>query len=139
MWQKFLYNTGMNETALIIYECVADSEKYQHSERLALCQYRMFLLHKTLSKYDNLNAAVKFEPYIDKLNEEVQLDAIKDLANVYNTIHLWDKVDAWARELERKAEFQLKIQSRRRKNKRRLTAYPLYICSLCKLINIKRL
>lgn len=30
------------------------------------------------------------------------------------------------RELERKAEFQLKIQSRRRKsNKRRLTAYPL--------------
>ncbi|WP_336763963.1 helix-turn-helix domain-containing protein [Paenibacillus sp. USHLN196] len=121
-----LYNTGMNETALIIYECVADSEKYQHSERLALCQYRMFLLHKTLSKYDNLNAAVKFEPYIDKLNEEVQLDAIKDLANVYNTIHLWDKVDAWARELERKAEFQLKIQSRRRKNKRRLTAYPLF-------------
>ncbi|WP_405131240.1 helix-turn-helix transcriptional regulator [Paenibacillus sp. FSL H8-0317] len=122
-----LYSKSMNEAALILYECVADSEKYQHSERLALCQYRIFLLQKTLSKYDNLNAAVKFEPYIDKLNEEVQLDAIKDLANVYNTIHLWDKVDAWARELERKAEFQLKIQSRRRKsNKRRLTAYPLF-------------
>lgn len=121
-----LYSKSMNEAVLILYECVADSEKYQHSERLALCQYRIFLLHKTLSKYDNLNAAVKFEPYIDKLNEEVQLDAIKDLANVYNTIHLWYKVDAWARELERKAEFQLKIQSRRRKNKRRLTAYPLF-------------
>ncbi|MDR6720082.1 helix-turn-helix transcriptional regulator [Paenibacillus sp. 2003] len=121
-----LFNKSINEAALILYECVADSEKYQHSERLALCQYRIFLLQKTLSKYDNLNAAVKFESYIDKLNEEVQLDAIKDLANVYNTIHLWDKVDAWARELERKAEFQLKIQSRRRKSKRRLTAYPLF-------------
>lgn len=113
-----LYSKSMNEAALILYECVADSEKYQHSERLALCQYRIFLLHKTLSKFDNLNAAVKFEPYIDKLNEEVQLDAIKDLANVYNTIHLWDKVEAWARELERIAEFQLKIQSRRRKIKK---------------------
>ncbi|MBR2565776.1 MAG: helix-turn-helix transcriptional regulator [Paenibacillus sp.] len=121
-----LYNKGMNESALIIYECVADSEKYQHSERLALCQYRIFLLHKTLSKFDNFNASVKFEPYIDKLNEEVQLDAIKDLANVYCAIHLWDKVDVWSRELERKAEFQLKFQSRRRKNKKRLTAYPLF-------------
>ncbi|WP_366291416.1 helix-turn-helix transcriptional regulator [Paenibacillus sp. AN1007] len=121
-----LYSKSMNESALLLYECVADSEKYQHSERLALCQYRIFLLHKTLSNFDNLNAAVKFEPYIDKLNEEVQLDAIKDLANVYMTIHLWDKVDAWARELERKAEFQLEMQSRRRKNKRRLTAYPLF-------------
>ncbi|MGQ8873709.1 transcriptional regulator [Paenibacillus sp. TSA_86.1] len=121
-----LFNKSMNEAALILYKCVAGSEKYQHSERLALCQYRIFLLHKTLSKYDNLNAAVKFEPYIDKLNEEVQLDAIKDLANVYMTIHLWDKVDAWARELERKVEFQLEMQSRRRKNKRRLTGYPLF-------------
>ncbi|PZT52265.1 helix-turn-helix domain-containing protein [Paenibacillus silvae] len=120
------YNKSMNEAALILYKCVAGSEKYQHSERLALCQYRIFSLHKTLRKYDNLNAAVKFEPYIDKLNEEVQLDAIKDLANIYCAIHLWDKVDAWSWELERKAEFQLKMQSRRRKNKRRLTAYPLF-------------
>ncbi|WP_419890814.1 transcriptional regulator [Paenibacillus xylanexedens] len=124
--ESLFNNKSMNEAALILYECVADSEKYQHSERLALCQYRIFLLHKTQSKLDNLNAAVKFEPYIDKLNEEVQLDAIKDLANVYCAIHLWDKVDAWSRELERKAEFQLTILSRRRKYKKRLTAYPLF-------------
>ncbi|WP_366347040.1 helix-turn-helix transcriptional regulator [Paenibacillus amylolyticus] len=36
-----LFNKSMNEAALILYECVADSEKYQHSERLALCQYRI--------------------------------------------------------------------------------------------------
>ncbi|MBP2248183.1 hypothetical protein J2Z28_004853 [Paenibacillus xylanexedens] len=32
------------------------------------------MLKKTLNKLNNLNAAVKFEPYIDKLNEEVQLE-----------------------------------------------------------------
>ncbi|WP_440115575.1 hypothetical protein [Paenibacillus sp. QZ-Y1] len=121
-----LYSKGMSEAALILYECVADCEKYQHSERLALCQYRIFSLHKTKSKFDNLNAAVKFEPYIEKLDEEVQLDAIKDLANVYNTIHLWDKVYELAEELERKVDFQLDLQSRRRKNRQRIAYYPIF-------------
>lgn len=117
---------GLNEAALILYECVADSEKYQHSERLALCQYRIFLLQKTLSKFDNLNAAVKFEPYIDKLNGEVQLDAIKDLANLYSTINLWDKVFELANELIRRVEFQVQFQSMRRKRKPRIASYPIF-------------
>ncbi|MBT2282254.1 helix-turn-helix transcriptional regulator [Paenibacillus polymyxa] len=117
---------GLKEAALILYECVADSEKYQHSERLALCQYRIFLLHKTLSKFDNLNAAVRFEPFIDKLNEEVQLDAIKDLANVYGTINLWDKVFELAEELERRVDFQFLLQSNRRKGKPRIAFYPIF-------------
>ncbi|SEO93633.1 hypothetical protein [Paenibacillus sp. OK076] len=97
-----LYSKEMNEAALILYECVAAGEKYHHSERLALCQYRIFLLHKTMSKFDNLAAAVQLELYIEKLDEEIQLDAVKDLANVYNTIHHWDKVYELAEELERK-------------------------------------
>lgn len=120
-----LYGKGMNEAALILYRCVADSEKYQHSERLALCQYRIFLLHKTLNKFNNLNAAIKFEPFIDKLNEEVQLDAIKDLANLYGAINLWDKVFELANELMRRAEFQIQLQSMRRKRKPRVASYPL--------------
>ncbi|WP_366291419.1 helix-turn-helix transcriptional regulator [Paenibacillus sp. AN1007] len=117
---------GLNEAALILYECVADSEKYQHSERLALCQYRIFLLQKTLNKYDNLNAAIKFEPYIDKLNEEVQMDAIKDLANLYSTIHLWDKVLELAEELEQRVDFQLNLRTNRRRNKLRIAHYPAF-------------
>ncbi|WP_146752154.1 hypothetical protein [Paenibacillus taichungensis] len=116
----------MKEAALILYECVAAGEKYQHSERLALCQYRIFLLHKTMSKFDNLAAAVQLEPYIEKLDEEIQLDAVKDLANVYNTIHHWDKVYELAEELERKVDFQLELQSRRRKNKKRIAFYPIF-------------
>ncbi|SCY59136.1 hypothetical protein SAMN05720606_106232 [Paenibacillus polysaccharolyticus] len=108
---------GLKEAALILYECIADSEKYQHSERLALCQYRIFLLQKTLNKFDNLKAAIKFEPYIDKLNEEVQLDAIKDLANIYASISLWDKVLELAQELERRVNFQIKFQNEKHKIK----------------------
>lgn len=117
---------GLKEAALILYECVAHSEKYQHSERLALCQYRIFLLHKTINKFNNLNAAVKFEPFIEKLNEEIQLDAIKDLANLYGTINLWDKVFELANELILRTEFQVQLQSMRRKRKTRIAAYPLF-------------
>ncbi|WP_188593659.1 helix-turn-helix domain-containing protein [Paenibacillus silvae] len=117
----------LNGAALILYECVADSEKYQHSERLALCQYRIFLLHKTLSKFDNLKAAIKFEPYIDKLNEEVQLDAIKDLANIYASISLWDKVLELAQELEKRVNFQIKFQNKKHKTKGRKSFYPLFV------------
>ncbi|MGF9700181.1 hypothetical protein [Paenibacillus sp. MABNR03] len=121
-----IYNEEMNEAALILYECVADSEKYQHSERLALCQYRIFSINKTMSKFDNLSAAVHMEPYVEKLDEEIQLDAIKDLANIYLTIHLWDKVYYLADELERKVDFQLSLQSRRRKSRQRIAFYPLF-------------
>lgn len=77
-----------------------------------------------MSKFDNLAAAVQLEPYIEKLDEEIQLDAVKDLANVYNTIHHWDKVYELAEELERKVDFQLELQSRRRKNKKELPFTP---------------
>ncbi|MDT0125026.1 transcriptional regulator [Paenibacillus sp. RRE4] len=121
-----LYGKGMNEAALILYRCVADCEKYQHSERLALCQYRIFLLQKTLSKFDNLKAAIKFEPYIDKLNEELQLDAIKDVANLYATIHVWDRVLDLAEKLEQRVEFQLNFRSGKRKTKPRVSFYPIF-------------
>ncbi|MCK6077071.1 helix-turn-helix domain-containing protein [Paenibacillus silvae] len=117
---------GLKEAALILYECVADCEKYQHSERLALCQYRIFLLQKTLNKLINLNAAVKFESYIDKLNEEMQLDALKDLANLYSTMNLWDKVFELAEESIRRTDLQIHLQSLRRKRKPRVAFYPLF-------------
>lgn len=38
------YGQGKLQAAALLYEGVADSEKYQHSERLALCQYRLFTI-----------------------------------------------------------------------------------------------
>lgn len=37
-----LFNEENYKAAVILYECVAESEKFQHSERLALCHYRLF-------------------------------------------------------------------------------------------------
>ncbi|WP_339304605.1 hypothetical protein [Paenibacillus sp. FSL R5-0519] len=119
-----LYNKGMKQAALILYECVSECEKYQHSERLAMCQYRIFLININLKKFDNLNAAIRLEVYVEKLNEEIQLDAIKELANVYSTMHLWEKVYSLAEELEKKTDALLRFKSQG-KAKRRVTVYPL--------------
>lgn len=118
-----LYNKGMKQVALILYQCVSECEKYQHSERLAMCQYRIFLININLKKFDNLNAAIRLEVYVEKLNEEVQLDAITELANVYSTMHLWEKVYSLAEELERKSDALLRFKSRGRT--KRITNYPL--------------
>ncbi|MEO2255661.1 helix-turn-helix transcriptional regulator [Paenibacillus amylolyticus] len=118
-----LYNKGMKQAALILYECVSECEKYQHSERLAMCQYRIFLISINLKKFDNLNAAIRLEVYVEKLNEELQLDAIKELANVYSTMDLWEKVYSLAEKLERKSDALLRFKSRA--EAKRITAYPL--------------
>lgn len=87
-----LYSKEMNEAALILYECVAEGEKYQHSERLALCQYRIFLINIGHDQKVNRLLVSKFEPFIERLDEDYQLDAIKDLANAYWGLHEWDRM-----------------------------------------------
>lgn len=96
---------GQTKAARMLYECVAECEKYQHSERLALCQYRIFTLSLGQDQHDNLRAAVHFEPYINRLDEERQLDAIRELANTYGGICHWDKVFQLAEELLQRVKF----------------------------------
>jgi len=123
-----MFERGQNQAALMLYECVAECEKYQHSERLALCQYRIFTLSLGQDQHANLRAAVHFEPFINRLDEERQLDAIKDLANTYGGLNLWDKVLHLANELEERVNFMETIY---RKNSdvsmNRLSKYPLFI------------
>lgn len=121
------YTMGWDKASLILFECVAESEKYQHSERLALCQYRIFLIKRTVNQHDNLNVVVNFEPYVEKLNEEIQLDAIKDIANVYISLQLYDKSFELAKQLERKADIQMKFQSPSCKTEERYSVYPLFM------------
>ncbi|MBD8841175.1 MULTISPECIES: helix-turn-helix transcriptional regulator [unclassified Paenibacillus] len=96
---------GQTKAARMLYECVAECEKYQHSERLALCQYRIFTLSLGQDQHENLRAAVHFEPYINRLDEERQLDAIRELANTYNGLCQWDKVFQLADELLQRVKF----------------------------------
>ncbi|MEO2205902.1 transcriptional regulator [Paenibacillus pabuli] len=102
---EYMLERGQKKAARMLYECVAECEKYQHSERLALCHYRIFTLSLGQDQHENLRAAVHFEPYINRLDEERQLDAIKDLANTYSGLRYWDKVYQLAGELEQRVEF----------------------------------
>ncbi|PYE43179.1 helix-turn-helix transcriptional regulator [Paenibacillus barcinonensis] len=118
---------GQQKAARMLYECVAECEKYQHSERLALCQYRIFTLSLGQNQHDNLRAAVHFEPYINRLDEERQLDAIKDLANTYASLRYWDKSFSLADDLGRKAEIIQSYTKKKISKENRVTAYPLFV------------
>nr|WP_223066018.1 helix-turn-helix transcriptional regulator [Paenibacillus caui] len=113
-----LFKDNKWTSAAILYESVAESERYQHSERLALCQYRLFKIALSEDQDANLRAAVKFEPYVERLDEIDQLDALKDLVNTYSALRIWDKMDKTAEEMGRKAEIQYsRKHSSERKNK----------------------
>lgn len=103
---EVLLNQGRYSAAAIIYESVAESEKYQHSERLALCHYRLFTISIGHDQEKNLRAATKFEEFVERLDEVDQLDALKDLANIYSSLRQWEKVEELAEEMGRKATIQ---------------------------------
>lgn len=90
--------------AKILYRVIVESEKHQHSERLALCHYRLFLLSIGEDQSENIRAAALFEYFIDSLNEEVELDAIKDLATIYLKLEDWNRLDRLAEKLIIKAQ-----------------------------------
>jgi transcriptional regulator with XRE-family HTH domain len=90
--------------AKILFRVIAESEKHQHSERLALCHYRLFLLSIGEDYAENVRAAALFEYFIDNLNEEIELDAIKDLAMTYLKLRDWDRLDHIAEKLIIKAQ-----------------------------------
>ncbi|KJD46720.1 helix-turn-helix domain-containing protein [Paenibacillus terrae] len=106
---------GRHAAALLLYENVAEVEKYQHSERLAVCQYRIFTIQIGDDQNQNLRAATIFEAFVERLDEIDQLDALKDLANVYRSLRQWDRLDEMARKMKVKAEIQYSMKHQQKK------------------------
>ncbi|MHA6532650.1 helix-turn-helix domain-containing protein [Paenibacillus sp. BAC0078] len=123
-----LFEQGQWQAAALLYQNVSASEKYQYSERLAVCQYRLFRIALGDDQSENLRAATLFEPYIPRLDEADQLDALRHLAHVYGSLHKWHKVDELARELLRLAtiRYDLLCNSERQFNSGRTPDRPLY-------------
>ncbi|MBO3283933.1 transcriptional regulator [Paenibacillus sp. FSL M8-0228] len=107
------YKKGYTEAAAFLYENVAEGEKYQYSERLAVCQYRLFTIRIGDDQEKDYDAAIQFEPYIERLDEVDQLEALKDLANTYRSLRKWDKVELFAKAMGDKAKIQFKLQQQR--------------------------
>lgn len=123
-----LFKLGQWQAAALLYENVSASEKYQYSERLAICQYRLFKIALGEDQNKNLRAAILFECYVYKLDEADQLDALKDLAHVFLSLHQWDKVEEISKSLYRIASLQYDLvsQSGRKRDEQRRTSRPLY-------------
>ncbi|WP_223070527.1 helix-turn-helix domain-containing protein [Paenibacillus caui] len=96
--------------AAILYRTVAESEKYQHSHRLALCQYRLFSIALCEDQDINLRAATTFEGYVDRLDDIDRLDALKDLIDIYASLHRFDKVDELALTMGTIANIQYQLK-----------------------------
>lgn len=128
-----LFQIGKREAALIIYKKVADGEKYQHAERLGLCQYRIFICSLNENQENNLHCAIQFEGYIRRVPEGVQLDALKDLTNTLLSLRKWNKAKMHAQEMGRIARMlyaqkhkQIKTNRRQPEPAKPLFGYILY-------------
>ncbi|WP_405113086.1 transcriptional regulator [Paenibacillus sp. FSL K6-1217] len=112
---ELLYKDDKRHAARILYQGVSEAEKYQHSERLALCQYRIFRieLEEQTDLEEKLRAATQFELYVNRLDAADQLDAMKQLMHIYGLVHKWKRVDELAKEMHRIASVQYELENRR--------------------------
>lgn len=109
------YADNKRSAARILYQGVSEAEKYQHSEQLALCQYRIFQieLEEQQDLEEKLRAATQFELYVSRLDAADQLDAMKQLMHIYGLVHKWKRVDELAKEMHRVASVQYELEGRR--------------------------
>lgn len=121
-----LFKAGNYAVAEILYHNIALSEHRQYSERLALCQYRLFKIKIGTNQVDNYKIASQFEPYVDRLDEWEQLDALKDLANVYRSLRRFEQLELFAKEMERKARIIYFSKKRAKTNPTQLSR-PLFV------------
>lgn len=124
---ELFFNEGKNDAAILLYEGIAESERSQHSERLALCQFRLFGLRLNDDQENNLLLATQFEPYVERVNEDFQLDALNKLLNIYLSLNKWDKVKFHAQNLLNKALKHYKIFGSNNHNRTTINPLIFYI------------
>ncbi|KWX82506.1 DNA-binding protein [Paenibacillus riograndensis] len=111
-----LFANGKIQESLVFYKIIVDNEMDSYSERMAICQYRIFKsLESLVDKEEQLRAVITFEPYRGRLPENMQLDGLLKLANVCFTLQKWKDMGKYADELRALAN-AIYRQERRRKN-----------------------
>lgn len=94
-----LFMAGKFSQSAPFYENVIEHEKHQHSLRLSVCQYRLFRTRLGEDGEENLKAAVQFEPFRFLLPDELKLDALVRLSNLYYELGKYAEMETTADEL----------------------------------------
>ncbi|WP_051289559.1 hypothetical protein [Paenibacillus massiliensis] len=121
-----LFTLNHTEAAALLYSSVSEAERYQHSERLAICRYRLFQISLSDDVEDNLRAADVFGHYVNRLEESYQVEALRELINVMGTAHRWKQVDQLAEQLLHVASIQYEHPSGERQPNEPYYSYILY-------------
>lgn len=111
-----LYEEGKLKEAIPFYECVIENEKYQHSERLAISHYRIFSISVSESMERNLEAALRFVPFRNRVPLEYHLDGLLKLLNLYHNLHQWKEAERYADELRALATIVCKSRETNKKS-----------------------
>lgn len=92
--------------AVLLYKNIVKREGGRRSERLALCQYRLFILGLGPDKEQNVYAANRVFPLLDQLDDIDRLDALRELTNAYIHRKLWDLAKDLAQDMDDEANIQ---------------------------------
>lgn len=121
-----LFALNHMEAAELLYSSVSEAERYQHSERLAICRYRLFQISLSNNVADNLRAADVFGHYVNRLEESYQVEALRELISVMMTAGKWKQVDQLAEQMLHIASIQYEHPSGDRQPKEPYYSYILY-------------
>ncbi|MGW8958680.1 tetratricopeptide repeat protein [Paenibacillus sp. NPDC055715] len=92
--------------AALLYRNIVKREGGRRSERLALCQYRLFILGLGPNKQKNVDAANRVFSLLDQLDDIDRLDALRELAIAYSQRELWDLAKDLAQDMDDEANIQ---------------------------------
>ena len=121
-----LFTLNHTEAAALLYSSVSEAERYQHSERLAICRYRLFQISLSNNVADNLRAADVFWHYVNRLEESYQVEALRELISVMMTAGKWKQVDQLAEQMLHIASIQYENSFVERRPKEPYYFYILY-------------
>ncbi|QYK64317.1 DNA-binding protein [Paenibacillus sp. S25] len=111
-----LYEEGKLKEAIPFYECVIENEKYQHSERLAISHYRIFSISVSENMKIDVEAALRFVPFRNRVPLDYHLDGLLKLLNLYHNLHQWKEAERYADELRALATIVCKSRETNKKS-----------------------
>jgi len=88
----------------LMYEYIIKYDYDYLSDNLIYAHYRMFRLSIGRNATQDLKSIIKFEPFLDKLPDAVQLDAILTIINLYYFHEKWKESERYSVKLTAVAE-----------------------------------